>query len=610
MSRKRLWLLVLFLFLAFAAFWGYRQYTTVRRLEQVGRHAKSLALDARGGHLDSRRAVALADDLDEVESLLVRLRRENAPLLFLASRMEWMPRVGGDLQATPAFLDAAVDLAGGGAGAVRTIAPALDGDAPMASRLAGLGRERLASLPKDADRVADAERALSSVEGWRLSPRVEKAWRLSMEWLPALEAGLRLAPSAPWLLGVDAPRRYLVLLQNNQELRPTGGFISGVGIVTVVNGKITRMSFQDSYAVEDYRKPHPSPPPPLVRIMNFGVLTLRDSNWSPDFPTTARVAAALYSLNRGVDVDGVVAVDLEGARMLVDAVGPLEAQGYPEPINGKNFMSVLEQFWNAPPGAATVKERNKGSWWKHRKDFMGLLAGAAMGRLQHGGVSPTRLARAVKRALDEQHILFYPMSEAAEKPLAAAHWDGALRPWGGDYVMVVDANLGYNKVNVNVSEEIEYHPGREAEVVLTYRNRSPKKVAHCVHEPRYGDSYSALESGCYWDYVRLYVPKGSKLLSLKGSKIDPDVGEEAGKAFFGAYFVLPPGKEHLVVFRYAPPVGVLGRPILFQKQPGTMDNEVKVLFREPVRCRWNLSGWNLADEFSARMTADKELICR
>jgi hypothetical protein len=370
------------------------------------------------------------------------------------------------------------------------------------------------------------------------------------------------------------------------------------------------MSFHDSYAVEDYRKPHPAPPAPLVKIMNFGVLTLRDSNWSPDFPTAARVAAALYRLNQGEDVDGVMAIDLEGSRLLVDAVGPLRVREYPEPVTGKNFMEVLEQLWNAPPGAASIGEKGKSDWWRHRKDFMGLLAGAAMGRLQHGNVSPARLAVAVKRALDRRHILFYPMSGSAAEPLAAVHWDGALRPWGGDYVMVVDANLGYNKVNVNVSEEIEYRPGREAEVVLTYRNRSSENVARCVHEPRYGDSYSALESGCYWDYVRLYVPKGSRLISLEGSRFAPDVGEEAGKSFFGGYFVLPPGEEHRVVFRYALPEGIPGKPILFQKQPGTMGNRVKVSFRQPETCRWNLSGWSRGGTFSVPLTTDEELICR
>ncbi len=610
MRKKRLWIGILVFLFACFLLWGFRQYTTVRRLERVGVHAKSLAQDARKDGLDSRRAMALADDLSETESLLARLRRENAPFLFLASHMGWVPRVGGDLVAVPAFLDGAIDLSGAGAEAVRVVAPALDGDAPLASRLAGLGEDRLAALGKSADRVAKANRALSSVEGWRLSPRLGKAWRLSVEeWLPALEAGLRLVPSVPWLLGADSPRRYLVLLENNQELRPTGGFISGVGLVTVSGGKIVDMSFQDSYAVEDYRKPHPAPPEPLVKIMNFGVLTLRDSNWSPDFPTSARVAASLYRLNRGEDVDGVVALDLGGAGALADAVGPLRVKDYPEPVTGRNFMAVLEQFWNAPPSAGNAKYKSR-KWWRHRKDFMGMLAGAAMARLQSGRIDPVRLAKAVKHALDERHILFCPMSDAAERPLARVHWDGALRQWPGDYIMVVDANLGYNKVNVNVSEDVEYRPGREATVVLSYRNRSPKKVERCVHQPRYGDSYSALQSGCYWDYVRLYVPKGSRLLSLEGSQFAPDVGEEAGKTFFGAYFVLPPGEEHRVIFHYAPPEDALGKPILFQKQPGTMGNRVRVVFSEPRTCRWGMSGWSRGDGFSIALTTDEELTCR
>lgn len=65
------------------------------------------------------------------------------------------------------------------------------------------------------------------------------------------QVALQLGPQMPWLLGMDEPRHYLVMVQNNHELRATGGFISSIGLLTLEQGKISNLEFADSY--EFYR---------------------------------------------------------------------------------------------------------------------------------------------------------------------------------------------------------------------------------------------------------------------------------------------------------------------------------------------------------------------
>ncbi len=106
--------------------------------------------------------------------------------------------------------------------------------------------------------------------------------------LPLARAGLQASQAAPGLLGADKPVAYLILAQNNHELRATGGFISGAGLIRIDKGNIVELKLTDSYAIDDLSQPHPAPPAALASQMGAQILLLRDSNWSPDFPRPRR----------------------------------------------------------------------------------------------------------------------------------------------------------------------------------------------------------------------------------------------------------------------------------------------------------------------------------
>ena len=98
---------------------------------------------------------------------------------------------------------------------------------------------------------------------------------------------------------MEGPRTYLVLIQNNHELRATGGFIAAVGRVTVDKGRMTALDFADSYTVYSDKSTYPLAPKPMQQYMHIPLLLMRDANWSPDLPTTAEVARALYAQETG-----------------------------------------------------------------------------------------------------------------------------------------------------------------------------------------------------------------------------------------------------------------------------------------------------------------------
>lgn len=454
--------------------------------------------------------------------------------------------------------------------------------------------DALASLePQFAD---FAQRATHVAADTRLP---EAARKLLAEAAQAAEVGARLAPLAPhldWLLGIDAPRTLLVVAQNNDELRPTGGFISAAGTVTLDKGRISVGDLVDSYKFFREDVEHPLPPKPLETYMKTYQLLLRDANWSPDGPTSAQMAAALYANDGGVPVDGVLMLDTGALEHLIAAIGavPLPERGVT--VTADNLEHQLISFWNPQLVTATVEAgtaTNGGqsavsaNWWNQRKDFIPEVALAVLKQVQAGNISNRKLASALAAALDDRSLQLWVKDEGAAAALNQLGWDGALTPQlGADFLAVVDSNLGFNKVDAVISRQLGYAVdwpadegtagaavGPTATVTLTYTHHSAGSDPNCDPQSRYGNTYEDLTARCYFDYVRVYAPKGSHLVDssgLQAASLSSEVGEKELQVFAG-YFVLPSGETHTVTFTYTLPTEL--HPdnylLVLQRQSGT-----------------------------------------
>jgi hypothetical protein len=397
-----------------------------------------------------------------------------------------------------------------------------------------------------------------------------------------LATGVQLAPLLPTLLGFERPQTYLLLVQNNHELRATGGFITAVGKVTVDKGRVTSLEFVDSYDIARDDVDHPLAPEAVKRFMDIEILFLRDSNWSPDFPTTAQFARSLYAQDAGVRVDGVVSVDMRAVELLVGALAPLQVPGAEVPLTGDNVMEQLVKFWDQPPGTDINPEIGH-EWWLQRKDFMPLIAQSAMGRVQSGSFNPLALLNAVNAALNERAVQVWLADPAAAELLAQQGWDGRLRPIAGaDYLALVDTNMGYNKVNAVLEHEVDYtvewpsdpKAGAKATVAITYTHPLNVVDEGCSPTTGYGMlvTYTEMTERCYFGYVRLYVPHGSELISLEGVQEDSVSSQlgERGTQVFAGYFSMKPGEQHTVTFTYRLPAHITPQnyQLVVQRQSG------------------------------------------
>jgi len=367
-----------------------------------------------------------------------------------------------------------------------------------------------------------------------LSPRLRERASLLDRGLPLLYSAVSAATVAPDLLGVAEPRTYLILALNEDELRPGGGFISGVGEVRIEAGQVVTMTFRDSYAVDDFTQPYPDAPEPMQRYMGIDLWTFRDSNWSPDFPTAAEQAVALYRPGYPVSINGVMALDQRAVQAVVAAVGPLRVDGADEAITGETVLRYMRQAW--APG----EEDWTRDWWRERKSFMGDIAEGLWREVEAGDVDWSALAHSVLGLLDQKHIMVHVPDPTIRDVLASQGWDGTLHPGPGDFLAVIDANLGYNKANARLDQRAAYHVDlrqvpAQATLTLTYTHTSGARV-DCLPESRYAPTYEGMTERCYWGYLRIYVPRRSQLLEATAIPLSGEV-LWSGEAESGAFTV-------------------------------------------------------------------------
>jgi hypothetical protein len=523
-------------------------------------------------------------DLAMLEASLAGLEDLSRPFLPLLPHLSWLPGIGADVAAAPNLLYLAQQTTEASQALISGVAPLAGRLDEQGTGIGQLGPELVGGLIGTQSQIDAAQAALAraaearaAIDAAQLSSRTGAMLSRFDRFQPLLENGANLLAILPGLLGADGPRTYLLLAQNNHELRATGGFISGVGVVRLDKGQIADLHFQDSYTVDDLNQPHPPPPEPLRRYMGAGMLVLRDANWWPDFPTSVREIAALYQQDQQQTIEGIIAVDLTTLQLLLQATGPIEVQGYDRPVTSGNLQAMMMTYWEGPQLTAPGKEG--ADWWLHRKDFAADLLSALVSHVQQNADLEVLLAmaQAIEKALQERHLLVYVDEDEARAFFQEMNWDGSLRAFAGDYLMIVDSNVGFNKVNPNVEQAIDYMVTLEesgvatAQLTLSYRHRIQHPTPACVHEPRYGDSYADLMERCYWDYVRFYLPQGSELVEVYGADGPVQVYQESGHTVVGTFFLLETGEARRIAVLYHPKVTSpeQGYSLLVQKQPGT-----------------------------------------
>ncbi|MEW6567729.1 MAG: DUF4012 domain-containing protein, partial [Chloroflexota bacterium] len=305
---------------------GYRTYRLAADLRAAAAELQAMA-QGDPATLDLQ---AAADLVHRARRDAEGLRARTRILAPLTDRLQWVPRYGPTLAAAAPAADYVACLTAAADEVLAAVQPLLASNAPVAPGSGTPLSARLVEvLVAAGPRLETAQRLLQQVQALRRSfnpDDLPAAFRDDLDQadrlLPLAEQALTVLRLLPELLGAEAPRTYVLVAQNQDELRATGGFISGIGTVVIDHGRIAGLSIGDSYSVDNLSLTYPPAPPPLERYMQAGQWLVRDANWSPDFPTSALQIRELYTYSTGTQTDGVIAFDLTALARILAVTGP------------------------------------------------------------------------------------------------------------------------------------------------------------------------------------------------------------------------------------------------------------------------------------------------
>lgn len=392
----------------------------------------------------------------------------------------------------------------------------------------------------------------------------------------------------PYLMGIDHEKKYLVLFQNNMELRPGGGFIGSYALVKVAGGQINDFAIRDVYDADGQLKGHIEPPFPIRRFMRIPHLYLRDSNFDIDFAKNAPVVANIFAQEMNEKVDGVIGVDLSFVKSLIAAIGEIKVPDYNETVTADNFFLKTE--------AHAEKNFFPGSTAK--KDFLRSLMISLEDKLNHGNIPLMSLLEKSSKAIKEKHVIFAFGNQVIQNiftvnSLSSSLWDAReANPDGiNDFIGINEANIGVNKVNYFIDRSISHHVTISdtgdylGELTTTYHNKSKK------------DEWPG---GDYSNYMRVILPPDAVFQGVAINNIDQETTaavtdfhryedpgfsaphgleingyNQSGKSIYGFLVTIPAESTYTIKVKYRLSQKLdTGKPLLRYnvrvfKQPGT-----------------------------------------
>jgi hypothetical protein len=314
-----------------------------------------------------------------------------------------------------------------------------------------------------------------------------------------------------WLLGVGQPRRFLVQTMDTGELRPGGGFTGQYGMLSIQNGRVAPFTLRD-VALLDYAGNGTElgrQAPSQYSWMNFGNWGLRDSNLSGDYPTTAQMNMQVFQEEGGGPIDGVIDLTPTFIGHIIDVTGPIHVAEYNETITSANLEDKLH-YYQQDQNAITV-ENAKSNDYSHqaRKAFTSLLGKILLQRVR--SMPTSKLVTIVKNAVKDiqsRDLEIYFTNPAAEQWLINNGYSGGMSTFSRqDGFMLVQANISISKASQFV------HTTEQDNITLDAQGGATHNMAITLDYNQTGPVYGY---DTYSDYMRLYVPRPSQLISGDG----------------------------------------------------------------------------------------------
>lgn len=579
---------------------GQRTYADIQRLQNLPRANLS----------DPNTLHEFGNSLARVQTDLELTRAELRPFFPITKTLTWLPRFSTEVVYMEELFDAGSALLETGRTSLNAAEPALElisenssgslldqvpelietSTAPIHTAAAAFERYQIARAKIPVDQLDPVTRqAFAQLDS--LTPQLANVFQGYSE-IPAL-IGLSTSNDALTSFNTTLDNRdgasYLLIFQNEDELRATGGFVTAIGTLTLTDGKPSLGKFTDSPEQDDLSKIYPPPPWWLKQYMRADYLLLRDANWEIDFPQAALSMAQLYGYYDPTPLSGVISLDQQAIVRLLRFTGPIQVAGFDQPVSADNLIYQLR-------AAKSIDATAFGGVSGERKAFLEPIAHALMARLlQMMDMEHAKdLVTTLSAILDEKHMLISLFTPGAQSFLADRGWNGAVSAAPNmDTLMIVDSNIGFNKTNALVTRSYKYEVDLtnlaepKAELVVSHSHNGDSEVP-CqqwgAENPQSVREYPM--ERCYYNYLRVVTPAGNQLLNSQthpvsgliiGGTIPERVDELNDRVFgarvWGTLMALPGYKSLTNSFSFSLPADVVSRMDKGVRMDGNLGGE-------------------------------------
>ena len=385
---------------------------------------------------------------------------------------------------------------------------------------------------------------------------------LGVDFTPIEDEVTSVIRASSWLVGADAPKRYMIAFQNSAEARGTGGILGAFAIIDFNKSSLSVVRTGSNAVLYSLKDVPVKVPAEFLKLYGKNPAILQNSNLSPHFPYGAEIWMGLWKKQFEEQLDGVIAVDPSALSYVLKATGPVTLESG-EVITSENVVSETLQK------AYKRYEKDNAA----RKQYLVDILDAAASKITSGQFSKIEMVRAIKRGLIENRILMYSRDVEAERELASIRLGGYLAKQPNNEFRAVIQNIDASKLDYYLDREVtiesqscEKVPQTQVRVRVTNTLKSGKGLPAYVLTRADKGKPADLVTGQHRFKLFIYGPTNSVLVSVSRENRTENLGgasTERGRPIYVADVDLAPGESEELLANFAGGVG----KISFVDQP-------------------------------------------
>lgn len=377
--------------------------------------------------------------------------------------------------------------------------------------------------------------------------------------------------------------KFLIVFQNNSEIRSSGGFIGSYAVAEIKNYELKSLDFNTNiYALdrEFAESSFVSAPFPIAKLTQNQTWALRDSNYDASFPEAGQDILSFFQKETGQDVDGVIALNAKVMTDLLRLTGPITLDKYNVTISADNFYEetqykIEKEYYQNPENWAINEPKT------FLKDLYPIILSRAMEK-------KIALLELLKQELDSKEIIFYFPNEKKEAIILKQNWAGQVLSENDlkelfktrefvDYLYINSNSYSGNKSSLSVKQSIDYR--------LIKNDNFQDKLKANLKITRVHSGSDVWPDGRNLTWLRVYVPNEAQFIKaeLDGKDVSllTEVANENDKTYFGLEIPLEVGATSVFEIEYLLPE-VSNYQLLVQKQPGLAEDRLVVNFEDQI----------------------------